>query len=169
MDKLKLRIEAKVKDLKTSHEQSKLQNTIRAAQRIRASFNNPVKGRGSMVLENIGKLLPTSSSEGYAKCDAPDKAAKLFLNDFDYWVETYQNPIKYQSDDSILIFVDGDFFQITQKEIRTAIPEMAHRAKVPLGFCGNAGFRNLVFEGMMKTFRRLDPSFNEIEKTILGK
>ncbi len=168
MESIKTRLESKVQALRNEKMKDKLQNKIQAAKELRETYNKPVKGRGAIILENIGKLLKTSASEGYGKCISPGDAAKVFLTDFRYWTETYIEPIKYQSDDSILIYVDGLFYEITSRDMKVGIPQMAVNAGCPVQLTSGS-FRKIVLEGMLKTFQRLDPTFDEISKTILGK
>ena len=119
------------------------------------------------MLENIGKLLQTSASEGYSKCISPGDASKVFLKDFSYFVEIYQDPIKYVSDDSVLIYIDGQFYEITSRDMKVAIPQMAVNAGCPVQLTSGF-FRRDVLQGMLKVFQRLDPSYDEIQRTILG-
>ncbi len=172
---LEQKIEAKMKDIKASKskaspeiQKDKLQNKIQAAKKLRETYNKPIKGRGAVLLENIGKLLQSSGSEGYSKCVSPEDAATVFLKDFNYFAETYQEPIKYQSDNSILIYIESSFYLITISEMKVAIPQMAVNAGCPVQLTSGS-FRKIVLEGMLKTFQRLDPTFDEISKTILGK
>lgn len=127
-----------------------------------------VKGMGKNILEKIGKELNQSGGL-YKDCKNPDEVASIFMSQFERIfgkdIKSGSHNLTYKSDDSLLISIDGEIYEITGSDLKANILKMAKNAGVPAMFSG-IQLAKLLIEGLIVFWKKYDPAYNEKNRLL---
>lgn len=160
MGNLKTRIEAKMAAIRRTSAQAKLQSKIEA----KMAELQAIKGQGSKILENIGEELVTSGGNPYKDVTDPQGAANVLLSVLRFRLEGLFT-LKYQNDSSLLIEIDGQFYEITGSDLAASVLKMAKNAHVPTMFIGGK-LGELLITGIIDLWKSMDKTYNEINRLL---
>jgi hypothetical protein len=121
-----------------------------------------VKGMGKTILEKIGKELNQSGGL-YKNCKNPDDAASIFMSQFERIfgkdIKSGLHNLTYKSDDSLLISIDGEIYEINGTDLKASILKMAKNAGIPAIFSG-IQLAKLLIEGLIAFWQKCDPAYS---------
>ncbi|NJK87285.1 MAG: hypothetical protein HC906_16195 [Bacteroidales bacterium] len=139
--------------------QAKLQNKMRPKSRnCRQS-----KDKAANFL-NIGEELVTSGVNPYKDVKDPQGAANVLLSVLRFRLEGLFT-LNYQNDNSLLIEIDGQFYEITGSDLAASVLKMAKNAHVLTMFIGGK-LGELLISGIVDLWKSMDKTYNEVNRLL---
>lgn len=161
MTSTKTQIEAKMTEIKSSKAQERLQTKIKLKIELQKSLKTPIRGRGSTILLRLAEGL-NQSGDPYKDGDTPTKAASVLLGELDRYlgngVLSGEHNLIYRSDNSLLISIDGQYYEITGNDLKNSVLKFAQNAGVPFNLIGTALAKELI-EGIVEVWKKHDPNY----------
>jgi len=161
---LRSKIEAKILEIKASKQNESLQTKIAAKMELQKSLKSPVKGKGSTILLRLGEGF-NQSGNPYEGCKDPKQAVGILLEQIERYFGAGEHSLIYRSDNSLLISIDGTFYEITGFDLKNSVLKFARAAGVPFEFIGST-LQKLLLEDIVKLWQKLDPNYNEINRLV---
>lgn len=166
MKKLNLQVNAIVAGVKAAIKKQKI-NTLTSKISAALEQKLAIKGKGTTIIEAIGKEI---SGNTYNDCKSSNEAAALLLKEFkrffDFEISTGNHQFIYKSDELLLISIEAQFYEITSKDMKSSILEMAKNAGIPGVFIG-VQLARLLIEGLIEVWKQYDSTYNEKANRLL--
>jgi hypothetical protein len=157
MESLKTKIEVEMAKIRAENAQSKLQARIAAKVELQQSLKNPIRGKGSQILLRLAEGLKQSGNL-YAEATTPQQAAGKLLELLSLHLGNGEHNLVYLSDSSLLISIDGQYYEITGRDMKDNALKFARIAGVPPALVTPVIVNELV-AGIIEIWKKLDPNY----------
>jgi hypothetical protein len=159
------KITAKMTSIKAELQQTKMQDKIQSQLELQKSLKNPVKGKGSKILENIGTEL-NQSGNMYKDCKKSSEAIGILVAQFSRLIgDSDEHQFVYKSDSSLLISIDGTFYEITSNDLKNSILKFARNAGLPMTLI-DSQLSKLLIEGIISLWKKFDKSYSDKNRLL---
>lgn len=161
------RLNSKMAEIKAEQQKKKLQSKIQKTMALQKSLKNPIKGKGSQILERLGESFKQSGNI-YKECVTPADASSQLLGQLDRFLQngayTGENITVFNTN-RLLLSIDGTFYEITSQDLKSSVLKFAKNAGVPFNLIGQQ-LERLLIEGIVNLWKKHDKSYKDTNRLV---